>query len=375
MSTTAYESALYRHFRRSLLHGWCRNSGCTTCGAHDYRESLRRELGHAAVETGVEGALRGRRFEWPPEVVERAVLALAALAERGDFIELGVDECDFALMRELMPHRQVFDGEYSVVSQAFRRAEAHARARRPDTIEATTAWNAMPLERRLRDLLDGIHPGVTPPWPSHAELGALLDLGPEDLGPLQALIDAPRTRPGSPTPKALREVVRYARSLKDPSHRLHPVWCIPEHVAPELAAAYRATLFVVRDNGRETVLRIGVRSEEAAELHRRFEVPESCIVTAWNPRSRELPAAENAARHRRLEGRVAWLELATLPAEGRDPAGAWTPEQSLWIAGAGLQEALFLGNAFGQHAIVCIGPDAVPRLAWPAQARSLVHRA
>lgn len=242
------------------------------------------------------------------------------------------------------------------------------------TTEATTAWNAMPLAGRLRELLNGIHPGTTPPWPSPAELGPLLDLGLEDLGHLLALIDAPPSREGSDAPKALREVVRYARSLKDPGDRLHAVWRTPERVPPELAAAYRATLFVVRDDGREIVLRIGTRSEEAAELHRRFSVPESCIVTAWNPRSRELPAAENAARHRRLEGRMAWLERATLPAEGRDPAGAWTPEQSLWIAGAGLQEALFLGNAFGQHAIVCIGPDAVPRLAWPAQPRLLGHR-
>jgi hypothetical protein len=171
--------------------------------------------------------------------------------------------------------------------------------------------------------------------------------------------------------RSLRGAIDYARSLKDPGNPLHAAWRAPDRVPQELVQAYGATSFVVRNDGHELVLRIGVRSEAAAELHRRFGVSESCIITAWNPQSRQLPDAENAARHRRLEARTVWLELPTLPAEGRDPKGEWTPEQSLWIAGAGLNEELFLGRTFDQHAIVCIGPDAVPRLAWPAQARGL----
>lgn len=371
MSTTVYEDALRRHFRRSLHRGLCRNTGCTTCGAQPYVQSLRDEvLGAWAVAQSIAGTPVDPPSELPPSAVEAMFLALAALAERHELTALGVDQYDLWLMRECWIDRHQRGADLRAAEDALHRAEGHVSGTRPNREDLQDTWRTLPAAQRLRDLIDDTHPSIAPPWLRADELAPVLELGVEDLGRLATRLGTPRMRRGT---RALREALDYARALKDPADRLRAVWRAPSRVPANLADAYRATLFVVSDGTREIVLRIGARSEEAAELHRRFGVLDSCIVTAWNPESRQLPTAENAARHRRLEGRLAWLDLPTLPAEGRDPGGQWTPEQSLWIAGPGLREALFLGRAFEQHAVVCIGPDAIPRLAWPAQARFLMH--
>jgi hypothetical protein len=221
----------------------------------------------------------------------------------------------------------------------------------------------------IRALFDALRHGHAESSLDTDELGALLALPLEDLNQLGAALADFRIGDEF---QLLRDVLDYARSLRDPMHRQHAAWQAGKRVPADLVQAYEATRFVVFDGDTEIVLRIGERSDAIAALHRRCGVATSSIITAWNPRSRQLPADENAARQRRLAGRIAWLDLPSLRAEGRDPADAWTPEQSLWIAGAGLNEDLYLGRMLDQNAIVSIGPDAVPRLAWPGNARALM---
>lgn len=88
----------------------------------------------------------------------------------------------------------------------------------------------------------------------------------------------------------------------------------------------------------------------------------AALVTATNPLGEALSASENAARHARLAAEVATQGHRAVPAYGRDPAGAWEREESLLIHGISREEAIALGNAFAQNAIVWSDGDFVPRL-------------
>lgn len=75
-------------------------------------------------------------------------------------------------------------------------------------------------------------------------------------------------------------------------------------------------------------------------------------VTAHNPRSVPVPADENRARHGRLEADVLARGYATFPGEGVGDDGTWPPETSLLILGISPSEAVALGFAHGQRAVV-----------------------
>ena len=45
-------------------------------------------------------------------------------------------------------------------------------------------------------------------------------------------------------------------------------------------------------------------------------------------------------------------------------AGDWPVEESCFVPGIELEDALALAEDYGQNAIVCGGADGVPRLAW-----------
>ena len=70
------------------------------------------------------------------------------------------------------------------------------------------------------------------------------------------------------------------------------------------------------------------------------------------PLPTRLLATLRAAGHEVLEG---W---------GRDPTGAWPAERSVLVLGLGEEHARRLAAAFGQHALLHAGADAVPRLVW-----------
>jgi hypothetical protein len=129
----------------------------------------------------------------------------------------------------------------------------------------------------------------------------------------------------------------------------------------ELIRAYAETEYRVSgDPG--FVLRIDVPSPELLALHARLGVTSSAFVTACNPRSRPLPATENAARQAGLLEAIGKLGLVALPGIGQHPRGDWPGEESWLVPGLSLASAQALGTRFGQNAIVWAGADAIPRL-------------
>ena len=132
-----------------------------------------------------------------------------------------------------------------------------------------------------------------------------------------------------------------------------------------LDAAYRRTHYEVPLPGGELlVLRVDEASAALRAIHERCGVSCSAFLTAWNPRSEQRSAEQNATANQELQQRLAALGLECLPGRGRDPRGDWEPEESLFVPGLELDAACLHGRHYGQNAILHAGEDAVPRLVW-----------
>lgn len=129
----------------------------------------------------------------------------------------------------------------------------------------------------------------------------------------------------------------------------------------DLVRAYQETEYRVHGTP-GFVLRVDVASADLLALHRRHEVTSSAFLTAWNPYSRTVDAAENAARQQDLVDSLEARGFVCMPGIGQHPTGGWPGEDSLLALGPTLDEAQALGDQFEQNAIVWAGDDAVPRL-------------
>ena len=109
-------------------------------------------------------------------------------------------------------------------------------------------------------------------------------------------------------------------------------------------------------------LRIGRHSAPLQALHSAQGVSCSAYITACNPYSQPLTAAQNVARHAALLRVLQRQGLAWLPGLGRHLAGNWPGERSVLVLGLALDAASALGSALRQNAIVWAAGDAVPKL-------------
>lgn len=130
-----------------------------------------------------------------------------------------------------------------------------------------------------------------------------------------------------------------------------------------LRAAYEATDYRVDEGPRGGfTIRVGARSADADALLAATAAEAWAFITASNPRSVQLPAAENVARMARLERRV--RERGLVAYAGTGVGADWPPESSLLVIGLAEPEAVAVAREFGQHAIV-VGSRGTPaRLVW-----------
>ena len=136
----------------------------------------------------------------------------------------------------------------------------------------------------------------------------------------------------------------------------------------ELEAAYRATTYRVYLPDGHCDLRPGVASET---LHCWLETAGvSCfaILTACNPGSVRLAEEENTIRQSQLECDLLESEYETYVAENLAEDATWPVEESCFVPGIPVAEAMTLGGKYGQNAVVCGGADGVPELVWLASA-------
>ena len=142
-------------------------------------------------------------------------------------------------------------------------------------------------------------------------------------------------------------------------------------MSDELHAAYAGTDFWVEDAPAGPFrIRCGERCQALDCLLEEHGLNGWAYVTACNPGSNLRPAEENAGRMRELEARVSALPAVVIyHGQGVGPRGTWPPEPSLLLLGITEGEALALGAAFGQNAIVVGRHGECARLAWPNPAK------
>ena len=130
----------------------------------------------------------------------------------------------------------------------------------------------------------------------------------------------------------------------------------------ELLAAYQRTDYAIFEVDAETVVHIGRPDPAIDGLLKRHGAERGTIITAWNPESVILSDAENAARETELWNWIGENRLFALAAEGRDPTGAWQPEQSCLILDIAADAVAVLGRQYGQNAIVHLRLGVAPEL-------------
>ena len=87
------------------------------------------------------------------------------------------------------------------------------------------------------------------------------------------------------------------------------------------------------------------------------------FITAWNPFSQNWPPAENERRNRALEKDLRSLSHQVLPGLGIGE-GDWPPEASFCALGVSPEQAVELGQAFEQNALIFGRKGSMPELWW-----------
>lgn len=130
----------------------------------------------------------------------------------------------------------------------------------------------------------------------------------------------------------------------------------------DLVEAYRRTDYQVADGSYAFTMRVDEPSDSLRTCHFAHGVESSAFITACNPRSVPTTDAENTAAMARLERSLQEDGYFVLRGRGVDPTGRWPGEPSFLVLGITQADAVALAHRFGQHAIVCAGDDATPRL-------------
>ncbi|MEM9946551.1 MAG: DUF3293 domain-containing protein [Cyanobacteria bacterium P01_D01_bin.36] len=142
----------------------------------------------------------------------------------------------------------------------------------------------------------------------------------------------------------------------------------PEHLSNEqiasLRAAYQETLYEVKIEFESVTIRVGNRDRTLNRLVQHHHKTTWAFITAHNPYSQQLSAAENTKNNLSLQQALHSLCLPTFEAVGRDPQGEWPPEDSFLVMGIERGDAIALGKQFHQNAILFGTLETVPQLIW-----------
>lgn len=110
------------------------------------------------------------------------------------------------------------------------------------------------------------------------------------------------------------------------------------------------------------VLKIGMASEPLTQLYQQHGCNCAVYLTACNPFSRNLSAAENEVRQSELAQELTKRGLKFIQGVGQDSQGKWPGEASFLVLGLSLEVSRALARKHEQNAFVWCGRDAVPQL-------------
>ncbi len=124
--------------------------------------------------------------------------------------------------------------------------------------------------------------------------------------------------------------------------------------AKDFRTAYLKTIYTADD------IQFTLSSEATTDVL--FAGRKFIIITAYNPRSQQLPELVNNVRHEVLEADVAKNDWQFAPSLGVSPDGEWQ-EVGFVIFDQPLEEMIALAKTYGQHAIL-YGEAGKVALAW-----------
>lgn len=137
---------------------------------------------------------------------------------------------------------------------------------------------------------------------------------------------------------------------------------LPSRLEKKLLTSYAATDYVVLGEP-EHHIRVGERiSSDLTKLLQDAHVDSAVLITASNPFSVQFHEDINHLRQCCLEQDLAKLGCLAIPAQGRDPAGEWPPEDSMLAFGVSDERIESLLVDYQQHASVLIMQNAEARL-------------
>ncbi|MFP4600192.1 MAG: DUF3293 domain-containing protein [Persicimonas sp.] len=132
----------------------------------------------------------------------------------------------------------------------------------------------------------------------------------------------------------------------------------------KLIEAYRNTTYTAATPRGELRLRIGDTHPELDALLREHDAETWSFITAWNPASEPLDAADNRARQARLEAELAGAGYVFFAGKGEPDESDWEAEESVLVVGIARHEAVGVGVRYGQNAIVCGHVGEPAALVW-----------
>lgn len=138
---------------------------------------------------------------------------------------------------------------------------------------------------------------------------------------------------------------------------------VPFHA---LLRAYRATAYRVFLPTGVVVLRCGQRAPRLDGWLKAEGVARWCVLTAWNPASRRLDAAENRRRQEALRQRLRVYSDRLFRGENHADAQDWPVEETLFVPGLSRAAARGPMRGHGQNAFLWGVRGKPARLCWLA---------
>ncbi|WP_225011230.1 DUF3293 domain-containing protein [Novosphingobium percolationis] len=133
-------------------------------------------------------------------------------------------------------------------------------------------------------------------------------------------------------------------------------------VPAELVEAYKRTQYRAFTDYGEVVLHIGEPSKAAAQLVQAASAAGGAFITAENPFSQPLTAADNAVRQDNLRANLTQLGATVMNGAGQGDDPSWPAEASYAAIGISREQACELGRKYQQNAIVWFGASGTPEL-------------
>lgn len=131
-------------------------------------------------------------------------------------------------------------------------------------------------------------------------------------------------------------------------------------ISTELLQAYRKTLYRCEDLPIE--LKVSELSQAADQLMSDIGVRRITVITAWNPESQLLDAADNHAWNQQLRLKIEMLRKPFWEGVNIAVDDSWPTEEAFWVADLSSFERDALANEYKQNAVVEIEKGDIAKL-------------